>query len=85
MSEESSKPAPRFHTVADVAERYRMKPGWVTDHASGKRRPLLSGMKTGKRWLFSDAQLLAFENHCMALADQIARRKQPRQQRSAWS
>lgn len=63
------------YTVAEVAARYRHGPGWVTDHATGKRGPLLRGMKTGKCWRFTAAHLAEFDAHCEALADQIAKRK----------
>jgi hypothetical protein len=47
----------------------------VTDHCTGKRQPLLPGMKIGKSWRFTAANLAAFDQHCAALADQIAKRK----------
>ena len=38
----------RIYTVTEVAQRYRVRPGWVTDHCTGKRQPHLPGMKIGK-------------------------------------
>ena len=61
--------------MAEVASRYRVRPGWVTDHATGKRAPLLPGMKIGKCWRFTAENLAEFEKHCTAIADQIAKRK----------
>lgn len=65
----------QVYTVAEVAQRYRVRPGWVTDHCTGKRQPVLPGMKIGKSWRFTAANLADFDRHCVALADQIAKRK----------
>jgi hypothetical protein len=67
--------AGRVYTVAEVAQRYRVRPGWVTDHCTSKRQPVLPGMKIGKSWRFTVANLADFDRHCVALADQIAKRK----------
>jgi hypothetical protein len=73
----------QIYTVAEVAARYRVGPGWVTDHATGKRAPLLPGMKIGKCWRFTTQNLADFDQHCAALAEQIAKRKKPRLRRTA--
>jgi hypothetical protein len=65
----------QVYTVAEVAQRYRVRPGWVTDHCTGKRQPVLPGMKIGKSWRFTAENLADFDRHCVALADQIAKRK----------
>jgi hypothetical protein len=65
----------RIYTVSEVAQRYRVRLGWVTDHCTGKRQPVLPGIKIGKSWRFTEANLAAFDQHCAALADQIAKRK----------
>lgn len=64
------------YTVAEVARRYQVSAGWVTDHATGKRGPLvLPGLKVGKYWRFTESQLEEFELHCEAIAADIAKRK----------
>lgn len=68
----------RRYTVAEIAARYQVKPGWVTDHATGRRFPTLPGLKIGKSWRFTDENLMEFENLCRATADQIAKRKNVR-------
>lgn len=64
-----------IYTVAEVARRYQVCHGWVTDHATGKRGPLLRGKKMGKYWRFTLSQLQEFEQHCDAIAADIAKRK----------
>lgn len=67
-----------FFTVAQVAARYQVSAGWVTDHCTGKRNPRLPGQKIGKSWRFTAAHLEEFDRLCTAIANQIAGKKQTR-------
>lgn len=67
-----------YFTVAQVAGRYQVSAGWVTDHCSGRRFPRLPGQKIGKSWRFTAAHLEEFDQLCEALANQVAMRKQNR-------
>lgn len=50
--QERKSPATIWLTKAEVAGRLRVSEGWVRDHASGRRRPYLPGVKMGKFWKF---------------------------------
>lgn len=39
-------------TVGELAERLRVKPSWIRDHARGSRRPKIPGIKLGGEWRF---------------------------------
>jgi excisionase family DNA binding protein len=39
-------------TVDELAERLRVTPSWVRNHARGKRRPKIPGVKLGGEWRF---------------------------------
>jgi hypothetical protein len=46
--------------VADIADWLNVSPGWVRDHANGRRRPMLPSLKLGKALRFREDQVEAF-------------------------
>ena len=49
--QDTSTPFPRrspLLSVGEVAEWLNMSPGWVYDHATGRRKPVLPSVKLGK-------------------------------------
>jgi excisionase family DNA binding protein len=59
--------AERLLTVPQIAEWLCVSPGWVRDHASGRRRPVLPSLKLGKLLRFRAADVDAFVEECRAL------------------
>jgi excisionase family DNA binding protein len=49
----------RLLTVREVAESLRVSPGWVYDHANGKR-PVLPAVRLGSSLRFREAAIEAF-------------------------
>lgn len=47
-------------TVEDVAERLRVSPEWVRQHANGTRRPAIPSVQIGNRRRFRPEQVEAF-------------------------
>lgn len=68
-------PTDRLLTLAEVAEHLQVSPGWVRDHALGRRGVRLDGAKLGKYWRFKQEHVDALIQHSEAIADQIAKRK----------
>ena len=44
-------------TVRDVAAWLNVSQGWVRDHATGRRRPILPSLKLGKALRFREDQV----------------------------
>jgi excisionase family DNA binding protein len=44
----------RLLTVPEVAEWLNVSPGWVRDHAGGRRRPRLPSIRLGKSLRFDE-------------------------------
>ena len=51
-------------TIAEVAIRLQVSRAWVSDHASGKRRPVLPSVKLGKCVRFEEDQIAEFLREC---------------------
>lgn len=51
-------------TVADVAAMLRVSRGWVQDHASGRRRPMLLCVKLGRPLRFRIEDVRRFIDEC---------------------
>ena len=51
-------------TVAEVAGILRQSQGWVRDHASGRRRPVLPSVKLGKSIRFRLEDVQRFIEEC---------------------
>ena len=51
-------------TPRQVADRLQVSIGWVLDHASGRRLPVLPSLKLGKSVRFREAELDAFLEKC---------------------
>lgn len=47
-------------TVREVADWLNVSPGWVRDHATGRRRQILPSLKLGKALRFREEQVEAF-------------------------
>jgi excisionase family DNA binding protein len=47
-------------TVSQVAEWLAVSRGWVHDHASGRRQPILPSVKMGKSIRFREADVEAW-------------------------
>jgi excisionase family DNA binding protein len=54
----------RLLEVSEVAEWLGVSPGWVRDHASGKRSPKLPAVKLGDLWKFEKEKIEAFIQSC---------------------
>jgi hypothetical protein len=54
----------RLLGVQDVAEWLNLSPGWVRDHASGRRRPILPSLKLGKLLRFRKSDVDKFFETC---------------------
>lgn len=55
----------RVMTVQEVADFLKVSPGFVCDHASGRKKPVLVGMKLGSNngkgmWRFFESDVHAF-------------------------
>ena len=44
-------------SVSELAEWLNVSPGWVYDHACGRRQPVLPSLKLGKAWRFDVYQI----------------------------
>ena len=70
MPSVSSQPIPVVPTreplmdAIAVAEWLGVSRGWVLDHASGRRRPVLKSVKLGKAVRFRAADVEAFLSEC---------------------
>jgi excisionase family DNA binding protein len=62
-------------TVREVADQLRVSPGWVTDHATAKRKPHLPGIKVGKYWRLRAADVIGYLDLCAAMSREEALRK----------
>lgn len=62
----------RLLTVREVAESLRVSPGWVYDHANG-RRPALPAVRLGGSLRFREATIEAFISALEAEAAQKGR------------
>jgi len=51
-------------TVAEVASILRVSQGWIRDHASGRRRPVLPSVKLGKCLRFRREDVQNFIEEC---------------------
>ena len=56
-------------TPAEVARWLHTSSGWVRDHASGRRRPLLPSLKLGKCLRFRASDVENFIVECRQLAE----------------
>jgi excisionase family DNA binding protein len=54
----------RLLEVAEVAEWLGVSPGWVRDHACGKRKAKLPAVKLGDLWKFEKEKIEAFIESC---------------------
>jgi excisionase family DNA binding protein len=61
---EFGKPPDQLLTARQVAKRLQVSVGWVTSHASGKRKPVLPSFKLGKSVRFRSADVDAFLERC---------------------
>ncbi len=50
----------RLLTVAEVARWLNVSPGWIADHARGRRRPKLPCVPLGKVLRFDEAEVAAW-------------------------
>ena len=48
---------PRLLNVSDVADWLHVSEGWIRDHATGRRRPVLPSIKLGKAIRFDEAKV----------------------------
>ena len=44
-------------TVSEVAEWLNVSSGWVRDHATGRRQPVLPSIKLGKSLRFDESEV----------------------------
>ena len=54
----------RLLTVQEVAEMLHISCGWIRDHASGRRRPVLPTVKLGKSVRFRPEDVQRFIEEC---------------------
>ena len=54
----------RLLDVSEVAEWLGVSPGWVREHASGKRKPKLPAVKLGDLWKFEKEKVESFLQSC---------------------
>jgi predicted DNA-binding transcriptional regulator AlpA len=48
---------PRLLNVSEVADWLHVSEGWIRDHATGRRRPVLPSIKLGKAIRFDEAKV----------------------------
>jgi predicted DNA-binding transcriptional regulator AlpA len=51
-------------TAKEVATRIGLSVGWVNDHASGRRRPILPSVKLGKAVRFRPSDITRLIEEC---------------------
>jgi excisionase family DNA binding protein len=56
-------------TPRQVADRLQVSIGWVLDHASGRRLPVLPSLKLGKSVRFREAEVERFLEGCRRLME----------------
>ena len=62
----------RLLTPKSVAEWLEVSPGWVLDHASGRRRPHLPSVKLGKAVRFRRKDVEKFIEDCIRVTGAAA-------------
>jgi len=55
---------PVLLTVSEVAKMLKMSEGWLRDHASGRRRPVIVSVKLGKSVRFRANDVERFLEEC---------------------
>ena len=59
----------QLRTAEEVAIQLCLSVGWVRDHASGRRRPILPSVKMGKAVRFRPSAIGRFVEECTRNAD----------------
>lgn len=73
----------RLLNVREVAAWLDVSTGWVRDHATGRRRPLLPVVRLGKLLRFRAADVERFLGGCQAMAREGGWQEQPIYRRAA--